>query len=296
MMHKLKYFFREALKGLWRHSFMSLLTVTTIFIVLFIVGLFLLVGVNIRFAIESLSQSLEIRLVLKGNPTPQDVQRLYNSILSLDGVREAKFISRGEGLRNLAKELGREDLLKLLKTNPLPDVFEIRVKKAADIDSVISVIKGWKETQEIIYGKEAAQKLLAIQRLLIYGGGVLALILLVSALLVIFNTIRLVVYARREEIEIMKLVGATHWFIRLPFLFEGVILGGIGGVIASIALLFIYREAVGLVTVNFPFIPLVTDLSILYKLCGLISLGGLLIGLGGGLFAVQRLLGKVAVE
>lgn len=296
MMHKLKYFFREALKGLWRHGFMSLLTVTTIFIVLFIVGLFLLVGVNIRFAIESLSQSLEIRLVLRGNPTPQDVQRLYSSILSLEGVREAKFVSRSEGLKNLARELGREDLLSLLKTNPLPDVFEIRVKKAVDIDSVVSVIKSWKETQEVIYGKEAAQKLLAIQRLLIYGGGALALILLVSALLVIFNTIRLVVYARREEIEIMKLVGATHWFIRLPFLFEGIILGGIGGVIASIALFFIYREALNLIAVNFPFIPLVVDIAILYKLCGAISLGGLLIGLGGGLFAVQRLLGKVAVE
>ncbi|MCS7233396.1 MAG: permease-like cell division protein FtsX [Synergistetes bacterium] len=295
-MYKLKYFLREALKGLWRHGFMSLLTVTTIFIVLFIVGLFLLVGINIRFAVESLSQSLEIRLVLKGNPTPQDVQRLYSSILSIEGVKEAKFVSRGEGLRNLAKELGREDLLSLLKTNPLPDVFEIRVKKASDIDSVVGIIKNWRETQEIIYGKEAAQKLLALQRLLVYSGSVLALILLVSALLVIFNTIRLVVYARREEIEIMKLVGATHWFIRLPFLFEGVILGGIGGIVASIGLFFVYREALDLVALNFPFIPLINDMTLIYKLCGFISLGGLLIGLGGGLFAVQRLLGKVAVE
>ncbi|MBC7332364.1 MAG: ABC transporter permease [Synergistetes bacterium] len=295
-MHKLKYFLREAFKGLWRHGFMSLLTVTTIFIVLFLVGLFLLVGINIRFSVESLSQSLEIRLVLKGDPTPQEIQRVYDKILSLDGVKEAKFVSRGEGLRRLAKEIGREDLLNLLKTNPLPDVFEIKVKKAADIDNIVSVVNNWKEVQEVIYGKEAARKLLAIQRLLLYGGGVLALILLASALLVIFNTIRLVVYARREEIEIMKLVGATHWFIRLPFLFEGVILGGLGGGFAAAALFFVYKEALKFVLANFPFIPLIGDMRFLYELCGFIALGGLLIGLGGGLFAVQRLLGKVAVE
>jgi len=296
MMYKLKYFISEALKGLWRHRVMSLLSIITIFLVLFILGVFLMIGANVRFAVESLSESLEIRLVLKGNPTPQDVQRLYNSILSLNGVKEARFISRGEGLRNLAKELGREDLLGLLKTNPLPDVFEIRVKRASDVEAVVRSLKGWSETQEVIYGKEAAQKLLAIQRFLIYGGGILGSILLVSALLVIFNTVRLVVYARREEIEIMKLVGATHWFIRFPFIFEGVILGGVGGVLAFGALILSYGEAVKVLSSQFPFIPVILETAVLYKLCGAVLLLGLLIGFGGGLFAVQRLLGKVAME
>lgn len=295
-MHRFMYFLKEALTGLWRHRVMSLLSIVTILVVLLIVGIFLLVGVNIRFAVDSLSQSLEIRLVLKGNPTPQDVQRLYENILSLGGVKEARFVSRGEGLKNLAKELGRSDLLDLLKTNPLPDVFEIRVKRVSDIEEVVKVLREWKETQEVIYGKEAFQKLLAIQRFLMYGGGALGLILLVSALLVIFNTVRLVVYARREEIEIMKLVGATHWFIRFPFILEGVILGSVGGALASIFVFFAYRKAIGFIMDQFPFIPVIADVSLAYKLCGIIFLGGLLVGLGGGLFAVQRLLGKVSAE
>ncbi|MCD6363614.1 MAG: permease-like cell division protein FtsX [Synergistetes bacterium] len=295
-MRRLGYFVREALKGLWRHGFMSFLTITTIFIVLFIMGLFALIGLNLHFAVGSLSQSLRIKLVLRGNPTPADVQRVYARLLALKEVKEARFISRGEGLRRLAKELGRGDLLELLKSNPLPDVFDIRVKRASDIEEVVRIIKSWRETEDVIYGREAARKLLAIQKFLLYGGGALGLILGVAALLVIFNTVRLVVYARREEIEIMRLVGATRWFIRFPFLFEGVILGGIGGGLASALLFFAYKEAVRFISVQFPFVPLISNISVLYKLCGAISIAGLLIGLIGGLFAVQKFLGGVTLE
>ncbi len=295
-MRRLAYFIREAFKGLWRHGFMSFLTITTIFIVLFIMGLFALVGLNLHFAVGSLSESLRVKLVLKGNPTPADVQRVYTRLLALKGVKEARFVSRGEGLRSLAKELGRSDLLELLRSNPLPDVFDIKVKRASDIERVVRTIRSWKETEEVIYGREAARKLLAIQKFLLYGGGALGLILSVATFLVIFNTVRLVVYARREEIEIMRLVGATHWFIRFPFLFEGIILGGIGGALAAAFVFFSYKEAVRFISAQFPFVPLITDMSVLFKLCGAISIAGLLIGLIGGLFAVQKFLGGVTLE
>ncbi|MEW6686738.1 MAG: permease-like cell division protein FtsX [Candidatus Edwardsbacteria bacterium] len=229
----ISYSFKEALLSFKRARLMTLVSIFIITISLFILGIFLIATVNLHRLIKQAQEKVEITVFLKDELSSNSVQTLKGKIREMGGVKEVHYISKEEALKRFRQELSEKgDLLDALETNPLPPSFQVKVlrdckdpKYLAYLSSQIASLSG---VEEVEYGKDWVEKLYQVIVVLLSVDGLLLIIFVFASLFVVSNTIRLTIFARREAIEIMKLVGATDNFIRRPFLLEGIIQGVIG--------------------------------------------------------------------
>ncbi len=232
MLGSLAYFFREAAVGLWRHRLMSLVAVATTALALFLLGLGLMAASVLNVLKGQLEQRLEIRVFLADKPV--NVLQMQAELQQLPGVARVRFVSRTQALAELAERIGdSEGFLTSLPRNPLPDSFRIVATDSEHIGPLADYIREHYPVQQIIYGREYVDR---FRKLVNRMKGVVAAVMglfALSAGIIIGNTVRLFVTARREEIEIIALMGATRWFVRWPFILEGALLGLGAGVLAS---------------------------------------------------------------
>ncbi|MEA2022348.1 MAG: permease-like cell division protein FtsX [Candidatus Caldatribacteriota bacterium] len=285
------FYFREALLSFRRSTLMSMATILSITTILIIVGVFLLISINSSLFLKNIESQLEIVVYLEDNISKAELNNLKSNITSIDGIKEVKFVSKEEAYQRLSKDLGEQkDILSAIEVNPLPASFEVQVKNPKAIEQIANQITKFKKVEEVEYGRETAEKLLNFTYIFRRAGMLVLAFLVFASILIISNIIKITVYARRNEIEIMSLAGATSWFIRWPFIIEGFLQGFISSLFSTIILYNFYFFAVNKVHQAIPFLPLVVNNIDLLPVGIAIVLLGSLVGILGSMFSVGKYL------
>jgi cell division transport system permease protein len=230
---------REALLSFRRAPLLSVLSITTIAFSLFTVGLFGLVALNLRQALRGLEERVEIvSFVLRGTPS-EAIAVAAQDIAAFPEVQDVSYVSEEEALQRARAELVEfRDAYRDLQVNPLPASIEVRLKDgfrdAATVERVAQRLKGFGFIDDVRYGREWVQKLDYLRNITGLVGLVIGMAFAAVAVVIIGVTIRLTILQRAREISIMRLVGATNWFIRGPFLLEGALKGLLGGLLSLV--------------------------------------------------------------
>ncbi|MDH4164289.1 MAG: ABC transporter permease [Nitrospirota bacterium] len=287
------FYLLEAYRGLRSNSLVNALALGTICMAMLIVGFSLLVFLNLTTAVRAMGDRLEMSVFLKDGLSPSDRDLLLTRLKSESGVRKAALVTKDQALTQLIRDMkGQEKLFQSLGENPLPDSYELTIDPAyagdGKMEGIAKRIAGFFGVEDVSYGKQGAEMLGKLLRLVTYGGMFLAVLLGVSVVFIISNSVRLALYSRGQEIELMQWIGATRWFVTAPFLVEGILITTLGaslavGILAGLfhalpgdAMLFLSGPG------GFQFLP--TGVIVL-------MIGGCgLLGLAGGLVSVNKFL------
>lgn len=292
---------REGGKNVIRNGWMTFASMSAISISLFILGLFLLLALNVNYLAQQVENQVEIRVFLDVETTQETIGTLQNGISALPGVKSVKFVSKADGLQMLRGQMGdgAKDYLEGLDgaDNPLNDSFTVEVidpQNVADAAKQIEALNDTLATKPIIkvkYGQGTVETMFKVTKIVRYVGLAMVGCLVLTAMFLISNTIKLTILARNREIRIMKLVGATNSFIRWPFFIEGGLLGLIGSLIPTLILEYGYWEFMqsGFVRTNtFMKFKQFADIS---PQLGMLLLGiGVVIGIWGSTISVRKYL------
>jgi cell division transport system permease protein len=234
-------FFKRAIDDIFQNRFLNFVTIITILLTILIASAFILFFVNTGEIINSWKQGLRIMAYLKPGIHNADLTNLKRTIQSLDGVHTLRFISKQEAIDRLKAQMQHQSsLFENLTENPLPDSFEIRMTASAGswqkIESLAAQIESLTLIEEVEYGRRWIGRFVRIISLLRLAGYAMGTLFFMATVFIIANTIRLVIYSRREEVEIMRLVGATDSFIKMPFYIEGLIQGAVGAAMGLVML------------------------------------------------------------
>lgn len=288
------YFCSRALSNIRQNVFVNLVTIGTIGLALLIVSLFLLVFVNMESAAEHWSERVQITLYFDRDLSPQELGSFRGRITALPQVSRVAYVSRDEALKRFKERLrGQETLLEGVHPEVLPTSLEITLKRSSrdtlSVENVVSSLKRVPGVTEIQYGEEWVRRFNLFLNFMRLLGALLGAFLVVAVLFIVSNTIKLTIYARRDELEVMSLVGATRFFIKAPFLIEGIIQGGAGALLAVLLLFGLYElflyNADSILTFN----PVMSGVSFLPpEYVGAILLAGVLLGFVGSLTSLKR--------
>jgi cell division transport system permease protein len=286
------YYLTEALHSILRNAWMSFASTGAVAVTLFVLGSFMLLNFNVEYLTNEIKGQVEIIAYVDEQLPAEDVDRLRVSLIRLDKVEEVRFVSRQEALQRLKEDLGEEMVAGFedARRNPLRDSFEIRTIVPEDIPAVAAELESLPGIARVDYGTLVVERLFqftdAVKWVGLFFMGGLAL----TALFLIANTIRLTVVARSAEIMIMKFVGATEWFVRWPFLIEGLALGSIGALVTVLALGYLYGQTVAMAQAYLSFLPLVPPQEIVGRTATVLLLLGGVIGGTGSLLSMRRYL------
>jgi len=283
------FYLREALLSFKRNSLMCIAAVISITTVFIIIGIFLLISLNFNLFLKNLESQLEIIVYLKDNISTVDLNNLKNSLTSVEGVKEVKYVSKEEALQRLLGDLGdQKDIFSVLEENPLPASFEIKVSNPKMIEQIAGHVEKYKNIEEVEYGRGIVERLMNFTNIFRVAGISILMMLIFASILIISNIIKITVYARREEIEIMSLVGATRWFIKWPFILEGFLQGIISAILSILILYKIYFVVIEKIHQTTPFLPVIWDKKELVFI-GLVLIAlGSLVGFLGSMFSVGK--------
>lgn len=228
------YMLRQGITGLWRNKNMSLASIGSVAAALVILGLVIILVLNINNVADLAQMQFDtIQVYLKEDISQGQIAEIGDSILRINDVSNIEFESKEQALLNMKERWGDKGyLLDTLEENPLPNSYIIYLNSLDRADFVVVELSKIDGIDEIKYYKEIIDNMLRIASFIRTIGLALIMILVLIAMFIISNTIKLALNARKQEINIMKYVGATNWFIRWPFILEGVVLGLLGAVIA----------------------------------------------------------------
>src|SRR2546425_1044774 len=283
------YFIAEALASFRRNGLMTVAAVTTIVVALLVVGGAVVLGLNLSHLAETLESEVAVVAFLHDGLTSAEITRAQRAVAALPGVASVRFVSRGEALLRLRHRLGDAGAFDDLETaNPLPDSLEIRLGDPLRTKALAATVADVPGVEEATYGAQVTDRLLALTRGVRVLAALVTVFLASVALIVVVNTIRLTVIARRREIEIMQLVGATRWFIQWPLLLEGILEGTAAAAIATVLLTGLYTLSAAAVRSALPFLPLVPAADALRVAAAGLCAAGILVGATGSVIAVRR--------
>ncbi|ARD49087.1 cell division protein FtsX [Sporosarcina sp. P37] len=221
---------RESFKSLSRNGWMTFASVSAVTVTLLLIGVFVIIMMNLNQLADNIENDVEIKVVAEQEATKEQVQELLKEVKETPGVAEVKYSSSEQELNQMIQSFGEEFAL-YKQDNPLGDALYIKADDPKKTASIAKEISTYKYTYDVEYGEGKVEKLFNVLKIGRNVGLILILALLFTAMFLISNTIRLTIVARRTEIDIMKLVGATDSFVRIPFMLEGVWLGIFGAVI-----------------------------------------------------------------
>ncbi len=242
-MTRAKYYFGETFSGFKRNFLMGFTAITTVAITLFMVGLFSVLVYDVMQILNSVKSQVEIAVYLEDNISDDLRDYLKEEITGWEETREIRYISKEMAMDQFKERHEGSDILREIQGNPLPAAFEVTLNDPEKVERVAlrfldrdgNNIEG---VSDVIYGQDYVSRLFSIIAIIGTIAVLIIIILLLATIVLIYNTIRLSIHARRKEIEVMKLVGASNWFVRIPFLFEGFFEGFVGSVI-SVSILYL---------------------------------------------------------
>ncbi|MGR3765833.1 permease-like cell division protein FtsX [Rossellomorea sp. NS-SX7] len=283
--------FRESLKSIGRNGWMTFASVSAVTVTLLLVGVFIVLMLNMNKVATDIEKDVEIRVLLEIGTKKEEAKVIEEKIDKISEVESVEYSSKEEELQNLVKDLG-DDFRLFEQDNPLYDVFIVKAKDPRDTGKIAAEINKYEHVNEAMYGEAKIEKLFNILEMSRNVGLVLIIGLLFTAMFLISNTIKITIVARRREIEIMKLVGATNWFVRWPFVLEGLWLGVLGSIIPIALVTTGYYYAYDFIKPKLQnhFIQILDFTPFIYQVNGLILLMGCLIGAWGSFMSVRKFL------
>ncbi|EHM10438.1 cell division protein [Thermanaerovibrio velox DSM 12556] len=285
-MGSFRYAIRDGLRLVFRHWGLSFLTLFTSAAVFYLMGSSILFVLNTRHVVKNLEGELSIQAYVSPNV---DLNGFAARVRRMPHVRAVEVITPAKALERLKARLGSQaQAITLLGENPLPPSVEVWVDKASSVPIVARELVAVDEVQDVVYAGKLAEKLAKLSR---FAGRFSLAVLLVAVAasgVVLFNTIRIAVYSKEEEIAIMLMVGATPSFVAMPFIIQGVLLGSLGAFCSSVMLAFSYGAAVERLKDFLPFLELLNDSSLLVRLGGVLVGGGALVSFFASFLAVER--------
>lgn len=285
------FFVTEAAASFRRNGLMTAAAVTTIMVALLVVGTAVLIGVNLTKVAAVLEGEVQVVAFLRDGLSSSETAKIRQAVSVLPGVVSVRFVGRDEALRRLEQQLGETlAFADLVRTNPLPDSLELKIAQPRVAPAVAAATARQSGIAEVTYGGEAVDRLVALTRAVRLGAGLLTVFLGAVALIVVVNTIRLTIIARRQEIEIMQLVGATRWFVRWPFVIEGVMEGGTAALGAGLVLTLFYAIAALRLQASMPFLPVAGLSDVARPLLISVLSAGVGVGALGSFIAMRRFL------
>lgn len=286
------YILQETLRSLKRNNWLNFAAAGTTAVSLFVLGIAILLVVNSEHIASTVESNVEIMVFLEQGLSNDEVRDLRPEITDIPGIEEVRFISRDEALESLERQMGEESNLRqsLGGKNPLPDAYKIRTREPRQVGAVAAAVSELPGVEKVRYGQEVVEKLFRLTHWVRLIGMVIIILLGICAVFLIATTIRLALFARRREINIMKYVGATDWFVRWPFLLEGILLGGVGALVAIGVLYFSYGTLVSKLQETVSFLPLVKDGRMMLKIFEGLLAAGVGLGVTGSFISVHRYL------
>jgi cell division transport system permease protein len=292
MFRNLKFALNSAWQSFWRNLAVSLAAVLSITLILILGGVNLLVGHAFSQVLDGFKDKVSVMSVNIADDTPLQTVYAFRDQLAADPrVAGVKFITKQEALIQFQGDPNNAALAQQIDGNPLDAKLEVRVKNLSDVSAIDALARQWPGVDPINptnYQGDFVNRMLQLSQWLGYAGIGLMAILVVVSVVIVMNTIRTAVYHRRKEIEVMKLVGATEWFVRGPFVIEGVMTGLIAAAIALSVLVISYPPAVSRFSADISFIPLSYDPTFISSLARDLLLGGGLLGAVGSYIGVRR--------
>ncbi len=286
------YLIKEGIKNTWTNRMMSLASVGVLVSCLVLTGAAMMVSLNVKTVVDKVGDSNVTTVYLQDNATDVQAQQVGKEIESLKNITEVTFFPKEEAIKDYKDVLGEEVFAEMEgEGNPLPDAYKVTVKDLSQYDKTIKEIKNISGVAEISSQTDVADKLTSLNKLVQILSFAIVVALVVISLFIISNTIRMTMYARRFEISIMKSVGATNLFVRIPFLIEGIIIGALSGILALFGLMLAYDLIVEAMQYIVPFTA-VNFNDVFWPFMGAFVAAGIAVGMLGGLISISKYLKK----
>lgn len=285
---------RESFKSLGRNGWMTFASVSAVTITLLLVGVFFVIMMNLNHMANNIENDVEVRVHIDVAATAEEQKALSEQIKKLDRVDSLAYSSKEKELDQLMSSMGEEGeaFAMFEQDNPLNDVIVVKTKEPQDIMSVAEQIEKMDFASKVKYGQGSVEKIFEATNTGRIIGTILIVGLLFTAMFLISNTIKITIFARRREIEIMKLVGATNGFIRWPFFLEGLALGVFGSIIPIIIIIISYYYSHDFISGKLAgeFLQLLPFSPFVFQISGLLIIMGAVIGVWGSLMSVRKFL------
>jgi cell division transport system permease protein len=285
---------RESLKSIARNGWMTFASVGAVTVTLLLVGVFYVILMNLNEVANSIEEDVTIKVLIDTTATPEQQQALEKELKSMPEIKSVVFSSKDNELNQLVDSFGQQgEILKLYEQeNPLNDAFLVKAAEPETTKQVAKKIEKLESVHLVNYGQNDVDKLFKIISISRNVGLVIIIGLLLTAVFLISNTIKITIVARRREIEIMRLVGATNGFIRWPFFLEGLWLGILGSIIPITIIAILYKNVYGYLEPKLKgnFIQILDFTPFVYQVSLLLLLMGCIIGVWGSLMSVRKFL------
>ena len=282
----------SAWQSFWRNAAISLAAVLSITLILILAGVNLLLGHALGTVLDTYKARVSVISISVADDTPLATVDDFKARLEADPrVTAVRFVSKDEELARFEADPLNRQIAQQVEGNPLAAKLEVRVKNLSDVGAIDAEARQWRgadRTEPTDYQGDFIARMLSLASWLTYAGLGILLVLTVVSIVIVMNTIRTAVYHRRAEIEVMKLVGATEWFVRGPFLIEGVLTGVIAAAIALTVVLLAYRPFVERFRADLFFIPLYYDPGYVAQLAQELLWAGAILGALGSYIGVRR--------
>ena len=284
------YFIGDAFKSFKRNKTISIATIITVLVTFIVLGTFSLVAENLNLAIGGLEDKIELVVYLNDDISPIDRKEVQVKINAQEGVKEIQYESREDAFKKLQEN--NAGILKgyTLEKNPLPASYIVKLEDMSYAPAIREAVKDLDGVESVSDEQESIDTIQSIIKFTKIIGTVLFVILVGVSIFLIMNTTKLTVYARRKEVGIMKFVGATDWFIRWPFIIEGILIGLIGTFLSVIALYFLYKFVISFIAARVIILNLIPISYIFTSLLWKFVLGGVLVGGCASYLALRKFL------
>ena len=294
-MTMLCYVIRDTWRLIVHHWVLGLLTLITAGVMLWILGVTTLLSLNLENLLSRLESELAVQAYLVKDNT-LDVEAIARKIQGLEYVYSIKTFSPSESLAKLQQKMGSQSrALEMLGDNPIPWNFEIHVNSAQDVEPLVEALKAMPEVEDVVYAGLVVRRISALSRISSRIALVMFILAVVITALVVYNTIHISLYSRREEIGIMYLVGATRAYIATPFVLEGTMLAFFGALIAGAGIIGAYFPGIELIRENLPLLTniIITDRAVIWRFCGLLAGFGATLGWVCSYLVVARFINSI---
>lgn len=289
--NSLKYMVQVVFKSIRRNFWLSLASVLTVMVALVILGASAFFFLNANNMAKDFESQVEIAVFADDNVSRDDIQKLQKQVEELSGVASVELTPKEKVLNDFSQSMGSSSLVSDLGgTNPFPDKLSVQVTDPQQVQEVADQIKTLKGVGKVRYGQGVVDQLLNFTHWLRWIGIGIVIAFAAASLVLISLNIKMNVFSRRREIQIMKLVGASNWFIRGPFLIEGMFLGFLGGLLAILIVGFGYQWLAGYISSSLTFMPIVQDAAMIAQVLAMILLVGMAIGAIGSVISLRKFL------
>ena len=287
---KVKFFWAEVAQNFTRNLTMALTAIGTVCIAIILLGVFLFLRQSFELAINTVAGQINVRAYLKDDVDRPTVDAIMAALRADPRVASVRYIDKKHAMIDLRKQMRGQMNLDIINVNPLPNTIEVIPRDPYDAPAIGAALQLKPAVAKVNDGGTITQDLLRLDSVVTAAGAGIVMMLMIATVLLIYNTIRLTVFARQREIHIMQLVGATRWTVRWPFVCEGIISGAIGAIGGLVVLWVAYRTLVPKIALNLPFLPLKLESVPVGHLALELLIVGAAVGMLASLVSVGRYL------